>query len=123
MNRESEYKQILAENSKKLRREMTQEERHLWYDFLKKLPVSVYRQKVFCHYIVDFYIAKEKIIIELDGLQHGEEKNQQADVMRDDYFNKNGYKVLRYTNKQINSNFEGVCKDILWHLKIEESDL
>ena len=123
MNGESEYKQVLSKNSQKLRREMTKEERHLWYDFLKKLPVTVHKQKVFYHYIVDFYIAKEKIIIELDGFQHGEEENQKTDAIRDDYFYKNGYTVLRYTNNQINSNFEGVCQDILMHLKIKESDL
>ena len=47
----------LTGNAQKLRREMTQEERHLWYDFLKGLPVTVNRQKVIGHYIVDFYCA------------------------------------------------------------------
>ena len=98
---------------------MTEEEKHLWYDFLKKLPVTVHRQKVLYRYIVDFYIAKEKLIIEIDGYQHGEEENQKKDKERDCYFIQNGYKVLRYTNKQIHSEFEGVCKDILCQLKLD----
>ena len=56
--------------SRKMRREMTKEERHLWYDFLKSLPVTVHRQKVLRDYIADFYIASRKIVIELDGSQH-----------------------------------------------------
>lgn len=99
---------------------MTPEERHLWYDFLKKLPVTVHRQKVLYRYIVDFYIAYKKLIIELDGYQHGEEKNRILDEERDTFFSDNGYTILRYTNKQIHSNFEGVCKDILLNLELDD---
>lgn len=120
---ENDRKTILKQYSRDLRKHMTKEERLLWYEFLKKLPVAVYRQKIFFHYIVDFYIAKENVIIELDGIQHGEEKNALLDRERDQLLINNGYQVLRYTNKQVLQNFEGVCKDILNHLKLEEKDL
>ena len=64
----------LTANAQKLRREMTKEERRLWYDFLKHLPVTVNRQKVIGCYIVDFYCASHKLAIELDGSQHYEAK-------------------------------------------------
>ena len=92
---------------------MTKEERHLWYDFLKTLPLTVNRQKVIGRYIADFYCAESKTVIELDGSQHYTEENAQKDKERDEYFKEMGIKVLRYSNLDINKNFEGVCKDIL----------
>lgn len=102
--------------AQKLRREMTKEERHLWYDFLKGLPITFNRQKVIGKYIADFYCASAKIIIELDGSQHYEEKMQQNDKKRDDYFSELGIRVLRYSNYDINKNFDAVCEDILKYL-------
>ena len=96
---------------------MTKEERHLWYDFLKGLPIMVHRQKVIGPYIVDFYIAKAKLVIELDGSQHYEEAGMKADRDRDAYLNSLGLRVLRYSNLDVNRNFNGVCEDILRHLK------
>ena len=95
---------------------MTKEERHLWYDFLKKLSITVNRQKVIGKYIVDFYIASHKIAIELDGSQHYDDKNIVYDLDRSRYLQNEGIKVLRYTNLDINRNFEGVCQDILMNL-------
>ena len=63
----------LKTNAQKLRKNMTRQERHLWYDFLKKLPITVNCQKVIGKYIVDFYCAGAKTVIELDGSQHYEE--------------------------------------------------
>ena len=57
----------LTPRAQELRSNMTKEERHLWYDFLKSLPVTVHRQKVLGNYIADFYIASKKLVIELDG--------------------------------------------------------
>ena len=107
----------LTENSKALRKEMTKEERHLWYDFLKQLPETVHRQKVIGKYIVDFCIPKNALIIELDGSQHYIHENHENDVERDEFLSKQGFLVLRYTNRQINENFRNVCEDILNHLK------
>ena len=98
--------------AQKLRREMTKEERHLWYDYLKSLPVTVKRQKVIGPYIVDFYIAEAKLVIELDGSQHFEEEGIAADQERDRYLSELGLRVLRYSNLDINRNFRGVCEDI-----------
>ena len=106
----------LTDNAKSLRKEMTKEERHLWYDFLKTLPITVHRQKVIGSYIVDFYIASAKLVIELDGSHHFEEEYQIRDMKRDEYLIKSGITVLRYTNLEIQNNFSGVCLDILTHL-------
>ena len=103
----------LTGNAKALRKNMTKEERHLWYDFLKTLPITVNRQKVIGNYIVDFYIATAKLVIELDGSQHYEDKGIENDTKRDAFLNDLGIKVLRYSNLDVNQRFESVCKDIL----------
>ena len=102
--------------AKELRKNMTKEERHLWYDFLKTLPITVNRQKVIGNYIVDFYIATAKLVIEVDGSQHYEEKGVENDAKRDVFLNGLGIKVLRYSNLDVNQRFEGVCEDILNHI-------
>ena len=91
---------------------MTKEERHLWYDCLKQLPVTVHRQKVLGQYIVDFYIASQKIVIELDGSQHYDEQHLEKDRQRDAYLNSIGCRVLRYSNSDVNMRFSDVCQDI-----------
>lgn len=101
--------------SQKLRREMTKEERHLWYDFLKDLPMTVNRQKVIGAYIADFYCAAAKCVIELDGAQHYAESGRKSDEKRDACFKTLGIRVLRYSNEDIHHNFEGVCADIWKH--------
>ena len=103
----------LTGNAKALRKNMTKEERHLWYDFLKTLPINVNRQKVIGNYIVDFYIATAKLVIELDGSQHYEDNGIDNDAKRDAFLNNLGIKVLRYSNLDINQRFENVCEDIL----------
>ena len=110
------YNKNLISNSKILRKNMTKEERKLWYQFLKKLPLTVYRQKIISNYIVDFYCTQAKIVIELDGSQHYEEKGIQNDLERDMFLKNLGIKVLRYSNIDVNKNFKGVCKDIWKHI-------
>ena len=110
----------LTGNAKTLRKNMTKEERHLWYDFLKTLPTTVHRQKVIGKQIVDFYIAEAKLVIELDGSQHFEEERKQADIVRDKYLQALGLTVLRYANSGVNRNFNGVCEDIWNRLKLSE---
>lgn len=95
---------------------MTKEERHLWYDFLKKIPNTVHRQKVIGKYIVDFYIADAKIVIELDGSQHYEREGRVHDAKRDEYLRNLGIKVVRYSNADVNIRFDNVCEDILKHI-------
>ena len=108
----------LTNLSKILRRNMTADERHLWYDFLKKLPVQINRQKVIGPYIVDFYCASAGIVIELDGSQHNQVDNAQRDLERDAYLNEKNIRVLRYSNLAVRKNFPAVCEDILKHLNI-----
>lgn len=91
---------------------MTKEERHLWYDFLRNLPQKFYRQKNIGRYIVDFYCAECLLVIELDGSQHYELSGKQADKERDDYLRANGISVLRFSNLQVNSQFDAVCREI-----------
>lgn len=109
----------LVHNSQSLRRNMTKEERHLWYDFLKELPVTFNRQKVIGKYIVDFYCSEYKLVIELDGSQHFEDGGKIKDAERDNYLHNFGIQVARYSNKDINQHFDRVCNDILLKLKRE----
>ena len=109
--------QSLRFNAQSLRKEMTPQERKLWYQFLKYLSVTVNRQKVIGQYIVDFYCHRAKVVIELDGSQHFEDDGLEYDQKRDAYLRGLGLMVLRYSNKDVNENFEGVCEDILRNLK------
>ena len=102
----------LTPRAQKLRRDMTKEERYLWYDFLKNLPVTIHRQKVIGNYIVDFYCASAQIAIELDGSQHCTEKGQEQDEARTAVLEKYGIYVLRFSNKSIDDNFAAVCRII-----------
>ena len=99
-------------NARSLRREMTKEERHLWYDYLRQYPTKFRRQAVFGKFIVDFYCAKAKLVIELDGSQHYEPQNQEADRIRTEYLEEFGVTVLRIANTEISRNFRGVCEYI-----------
>ena len=105
------HNEVLRPYAQKLRREMTKEERHLWYDFMKSLPVTVKRQHVIGPYIVDFYIASAKLVIELDGTQHYEDPA--ADRERDIDLSNMGIAVKRYSNADVNRRFPAVCEDIL----------
>ena len=95
-----------------LRRNMTPQERHLWYDFLKAHPAQFRRQRQFGPYIVDFYCASAKLVVELDGSQHYEPEGQAADAGRDQYLRDMGLTVLRYSNRDVDTRFEAVCDDI-----------
>ena len=102
----------LVSNARNLRREMTKEERHLWYDYLRQYPIKFRRQAVLGKFIVDFYCAKANLVIELDGSQHYDPQNQQDDQLRTQYLEKFGVTVLRFFNTDINQNFRGVCEYI-----------
>ena len=98
--------------AKMLRKNMTKEERHLWYDFLRGYPVRFLRQKVLGRYIADFYCAEAHLVIELDGSQHYEQINVEKDTERTAYLEQFGLKVIRIPNNQVNQNFRGVCEYI-----------
>ena len=117
------YNKKLKSNARVLRTDMTPEESHLWYDFLKKLPISVYRQRPIGNYIADFYIASGKLVIEIDGAQHQMAENRENDAKRDVYFQSLGISVKRYTNRDINHNFRAVCEDLLKTLGIAANEM
>ena len=106
----------LTPAARSLRKNMTKEERRLWYGFLRDLPLTVNRQKVIGRYIVDFYCAKAHLVIELDGSQHYGEQGQDADKVRDEYLKSQGLHILRYSNADVNHRFRGVCEDILLNI-------
>lgn len=110
----------LTQNAQSLRRNMTREERRLWYEFLRRLPVTVNRQKVIGTAIVDFYCAEQKLVIELDGSQHYSCEGEDSDRQRDQHLRALGLRVLRYSNRALNENFDAVCEDILLHLNLSK---
>ena len=117
------YNKKLVDNARVLRKNMTPEEKHLWYDLLKRLPYNVRRQHNIENYIVDFYIAEKKIVIEIDGIQHGSHEHQQKDKDRDLELSKWEITVLRYSNESIRREFNWVASDILAHLGLRFADL
>ena len=106
---DSKHNKSLVPNAKELRKNMTKEERHLWYDFLRNHSARFSRQKVLGKYIVDFYSAQAQMVIELDGSQHFEEAGQKYDKKRDEYIKGYGLKIIRIPNIEVNENFDGVC--------------
>ena len=106
--------------AKELRKNMTKEEKHLWYDYLKPyrqaFGVAFTRQKVIGNYFVDFYCPKAKLVIELDGSQHYEEEAVIYDRQCTEYLNQLGIAVLRYSNREIHTRFQEVCHDIDIHV-------
>ena len=117
------YNKKLVPNAQELRKNMTAEERHLWYDFLKKLPIPVKRQKNIENYILDFYIPSAKLAIEIDGRQHKLVENREDDRIRDEFLNSMEITVVRYTNDDIRDRFQAVAKDILNRLGLGYEDL
>ena len=98
--------------ARELRRNMTKEDRHLWYDFLRSYPVKFSRQKVLGKYIADFYSAEAKLVIELDGSGHYTEKGSKKDEERTAFLECYGLVVIRIPNTEIHQNFHGVCEYI-----------
>ena len=109
---QSKHNQQLVPFAKQLRNEMTKEERHLWYDFLRNHPVRFSRQKVLGKYIADFYSAEAKLVIELDGSQHYDDSNTAKDKERTAFLEGYGLTVIRIPNNEVTRNFRGVCEYI-----------
>ena len=114
----------LVSLARELRKEMTKEERHLWYDFLRSYPVRFSRQKVLGRYIVDFYCAAAKLVVELDGSQHFEEAGLAYDRQRTAYLEQYGLQVLHIANNDVMGNFPGVCTyiDLCVKQRLENPD-
>ena len=106
------YSGDLILRAKELRKTATPQERHLWYDFLSRYPVRFQRQKTIDHFIADFYCHAAKLVIELDGSQHYEEQGIERDKERTAILEQYGLKVIRFSNLDMERNFEGVCTAI-----------
>ena len=98
--------------AKNLRKNATPQENHLWYDFLSKYSVRFQRQKAIDNFIADFYCFSAKLIIEIDGSQHFTETGKKKDEFRTEILEGYDLKVIRFTNRQIDDNFRGVCEYI-----------
>ena len=92
-----------------LRSNMTRQEKHLWYDYLKNYPINVYKQRIIGDYIADFYCHQARLVIELDGSQHYKEDARVYDAQRTSFFEDNGIMVLRFSNRNVDESFISVC--------------
>lgn len=106
------YNKSLNERARELRKSMTACEYKLWHEFLSKQTVRFMRQRVIDNYIVDFYCAKAKLVIEIDGGHHFSKEVEEYDNIRTEVLNAYGLMVLRFTNKDVDHNFDGVCARI-----------
>jgi len=102
----------LLQNAKDLRKSMTRHEKHLWYDYLQHYPVKVYKQRIIDNFIADFYCHKARLVIELDGSQHYSLEGKSYDKSRSEVLEQYGLLVLRFSNTDIDKNFDGVCRMI-----------
>ena len=109
---QSKHNPKLVPFARNLRKNMTKEERHLWYDFLKEYEFRFQRQKVLGKYIADFYCAKAKIVVELDGSQHYDPNNQVKDDIRTKFMEQYDLMLIHIPNNEVNRNFRGVCEYI-----------
>ena len=107
-----EYNRENVSLARELRKNMTPWEKKLWYQFLRTYPVRFQRQKLIGNYILDFYCAKAKLAIELDGEEHHTPKSLAYDDNRTAYLEKEGLFVLRFSNKEADSCFSGICEVI-----------
>ena len=98
--------------AKKLRKNSTPQEKHVWYDFLSEYEVRFRRQKAIDNFIVDFYCHKAKLAVEIDGSQHDTEQGRKQDAFRTEALKGLGLKVTRFTNRQVDTDFSGVCRAI-----------
>ena len=99
----------LKERSRELRKNMTPEEKQLWYHFLQNYEIRFSRQRVIGNYIVDFYCRRANLVIEIDGAQHYTPDSIMYDKTRTDFLKSCGIEILRFLNKDIHDNFENVC--------------
>ena len=106
------YDKALISKAKTLRKQATPQENRLWYCFLRDYPVRFQRQKTIGHYIVDFYCHKARLVVEIDGSQHNEPQKRESDAQRTAVLEHAGLKVLRYSNREINLEFQSVCRQI-----------
>jgi very-short-patch-repair endonuclease len=107
-----------SKKAKSLRKNMTEEERILWSKIRNKQigNIKFRRQEPIGNYIVDFVSFEKKLIIEIDGGQHNTSKNIEYDTKRTEYLKEMGFDIIRFWNKDIRNNIEGVITHIVEHI-------
>ena len=88
---------------------MTRLEKHLWYDYLRYYPIKIYKQRIIDSFIADFYCHSARLVIEIDGSGHYTKQGRERDQERTEILEKYGICVLRFSNRDVDDNFEGVC--------------
>ncbi len=116
------HNKVLTPAARNLRKNMTPQEKQLWYQFLRKYPLKILKQKVIDNFIVDFYCAKANLAIELDGSQHYTDDGLAHDEERTKVLNCYGIDVIRFSNNEVDANFEGVCEAIDVTIKQRTTD-
>lgn len=111
-NRPVPPRSVMIRNARKLRRDMTIEERKLWYEFLRTYPVKFRRQHILGGFIVDFYCPEALLVVELDGDQHFEDDAKEYDRQRTEFLNARNILVVRYRNAELRKNFRWICEQI-----------
>ena len=106
------YNKNLIPFAKSLRKHATPQENHLWYDFLRSYSPRFQRQKTIGQFIADFYCHEARLVIELDGSQHFTPEGHTYDEARTAAMETYGVAVLRFTNRDIDSDFRAVCTQI-----------
>ncbi len=103
------YNRALKEKARELRKNMTKQERHLWYDFLRYRQENWKRQRAIDGYIVDFFCYSARLVIELDGSQHYTEEGEEYDGIRTEVLERYQLEVMRFLNSEVDRNFDYVC--------------
>ena len=104
-----EYERKMIPRAKELRKTMTPQETKLWYGFLRNYPIRFQRQKTISSFIADFYCFRARLIIEVDGAQHYTDQGKAYDLERSAILDRYGLKVIRFTNREVDEEFQRVC--------------
>jgi len=106
------YNATLIKRARELRKNATKQENRLWYEYLRDFKPRFTRQRIVGSYILDFYCGSVKLAVELDGSQHFEPEKVVYDRGRSRFLESLGIQVMRFSNVDVNSSFEGVCNAI-----------
>jgi very-short-patch-repair endonuclease len=108
------HKHGLKDAARRLRQEMTDAEQCLWKHLRRKQirGVPFLRQRPIGPYVVDFYCAQAKLVVEVDGGQHYSDDGTRADLHRDDFLRRVGLEVLRFDNRQVLTSTKDVLEQI-----------
>ncbi|MCX6147018.1 MAG: endonuclease domain-containing protein [Candidatus Kapabacteria bacterium] len=106
------YNPKLVERARELRKNLTEMEKKIWFQFLRNHIIVFHRQKIIDNFIVDFYCSKAKLIIEIDGDSHFTENGLEYDILRTSILENYNLKLIRFTNIEVRNNFEYVCMKI-----------